>query len=117
MFGMEAETQTWIGVAVLGITTFGGVMTGLFALLKSLIEKKYDAIFVKLKAELELCQEHHADSERDRAELWRKVTEAEARADAAEKRADEAEARARQAMHRLDAVESKIANAMIEANL
>jgi len=76
-------TATWIGVAALGITTFGTTVGGLWALLRFAIEKKYDARFQAIEAEshdlkvenaslrtlLDTCKSQHDESEKDRKEL------------------------------------------------
>lgn len=97
-----ASTETWIGVSVIGISTFGGVMTGFFALMKLMIEKKYDAMFIKMKDDLEHCQKSHADSERDRCELREMISKANERAEVAEKAAKESEKRIAELELRLD---------------
>jgi hypothetical protein len=80
---LPAQAATWVGVAASAIATFGGVLYAAIAVVKVLVEKKYDARFREveekaaqlaaenavLKASLTECKDHHAESEKDRRQI------------------------------------------------
>lgn len=95
---MDVVQQASIGLAIVSLV--GTVAQGVLSYLDKRNARELDYQLAMLKDEnedlrklLDECKQQHDESERDRAELWKKLAAAEARAEAAAETAKRADAR------------------------
>lgn len=83
------EVSTWVGIAASAIAAIVTIFTGLYALLKHLIDKKFDAQHITMEAKLEQQAKEIADLQDEVKSLNEKNDECERKQNELRKQVDE----------------------------
>jgi chromosome segregation ATPase len=110
---MDAEITSWVGIVSIAIAAVVTISQGVIAAMRNKTDKQYDVDLALLKDEnkelrglLVECKEQHDASEKDRADLWRKLVAAEHKADVAAEAARKADARITELEAQIDFLKS-----------